>query len=169
MAAAILRRRFEHRDVTASVTSAGFREPDRPASDGVVRALATRGLDAADHRSRRIEADLVREADLVIAMERAHVREIVLLDPGAWSRTFTIKELARRGRAVGPRQKTESLRGWLARIGVGRRREDLLGSSPDDDVRDPMGGALEDYEATADQLDALLGELVELAWPSRVT
>ena len=165
MATAILRHRLEQRQIPAVVTSAGLREAGHPAVEGAVRALAGRGLDATSHRSRRVEADLVRDADLVLALERAHVREVVVLEPEAWPRTFTVKELVRRAAAAGPRSADESLSAWLTRLHAGRRRADLLGSSPDDDVGDPTGGSPEDYEATADELEGLLSRLVLLGWP----
>ena len=34
------------------------------------------------------------------------------------------------------------------------------------DIADPVGGSRADYEATADELDGLLGRLVALAWPT---
>ena len=165
MATAILRRRFDERGIPAQVTSAGLYEAGHPAVEGALRALSARGLDAGEHRSRRLEADVVREADLVLALEREHVREVVVLEPEAWSRTFTLKEFVRRAAAAGPRGPDESLSGWLARLHGGRRRADLLGSSPDDDVLDPTGGSPEDYEATMEELDALLSSLVALGWP----
>jgi len=168
MATAMLGRRLEQREIPAVVTSAGLREAGHPAVEGALRALAGRGLDAAAHRSRRLEPDLAREADLVLALERAHVREVVVLEPEAWARTFTVKELVRRAAAAGPRVAGESLSAWLARLHAGRRRADLLGASPDDDVPDPTGGSPEDYEATADELDALLSRLVLLGWPEPV-
>jgi protein-tyrosine phosphatase len=164
MAQAILQHRLGEYEITATVGSAGLREAGHPALESVVRTLADRGLEATAHRSRRLDVDLVREVDLVLALERAHVREVVVLEPQAWARTFTIKELVRRGAATGPRARDESFSGWLARIHAGRRRADLLGASPDDDVRDPTGGSPDDYEATADELDALLSRFVNLAW-----
>jgi len=168
MATEILRHRVGERSATVTIASAGLLEPDLPAVEGVRRALAGRGLDAGDHRSRRLDVDLVRGAGLVLGLERQHVREVVVLDPAAWSRAFTLKEIVRRGESAGPRVAGESWPAWLDRVHLGRRRSDLLGSSPEDDVADPMGGALEDYEATADELDDLLSRLVDLAWPPGV-
>ncbi len=46
---------------------------------------------------------------------------------------------------------------------------ELLGVGHDDalDVADPVGGSRADYEVTADLLDRLLGEVVDLAFPAR--
>jgi protein-tyrosine phosphatase len=168
IAEALLRHRFEERGVSVAVASAGLLEPDRPVLADALEVLAGRGLDARDHRSRRIEADLVRGAGLILGLERRHVREAVVLDPSAWPRAFTLKEIVRRGQAVGARRPDEPWPRWLARVHAGRRRADLLGSSREDDVADPTGGTLEDYEATATELDELLTRLVRLGWPPGV-
>lgn len=164
MAAEIFRHRLRERGASVTIASAGVLEPDRPAVDGAQRALAGRGLDASGHLSRRLDAELVGGAGLVLGLERQHVREVVVLQPAAWARAFTLKEIVRRGEAVGPREAAEPWPRWLDRVHFGRQRADLLGSSPDDDVADPTGGAFEDYEATADELDDLLSRLVNLGW-----
>lgn len=165
MAEAVLRHRLGQRDVRATVASAGLREAGRPALAHARQALEGRGLSAADHRSRQLEQRAVRGADLVLGLERAHVREVVVLEPDAWPRTFTIREFVRRAAAAGPRPADEALSAWVERVHAGRRRADLMGASPDDDVRDPTGGPSEDYEATVELLDTLLTQLVGLAWP----
>ena len=89
-----------------------------------------------EHTSR---LDDVRRADLVLGLERRHVQEIVLLDPRAFVKAFTLKELARRGNDVGARAPDESVADWLARVHQGSPTVDLLGMSSDDDVTDPTG------------------------------
>jgi protein-tyrosine-phosphatase len=100
-------------------------------------------------------------------MAREHVREVAVLDPSALAKSFTLKELVDRARAVGPRPADEPLADWITRAAAGRRREDLVGVGHDDalDVDDPVGRSRDDYDATAALLDDLLGGLVELAWP----
>jgi protein-tyrosine phosphatase len=126
--------------------------------------MEARGLDLGRHRSRAFTAAHLDGADLVIAMARRHVREAVLASPDAWPRTFTLKELVRRGEACGPRRPGQSLAAWLARVHQGRRTNDLLGDDPCDDVEDPIGRHDHVYEATAAELDDLIGRLVELAF-----
>jgi protein-tyrosine-phosphatase len=132
-----------------------------------VAALAHYGLDISGHRSRYLEADDVRSADLVVCMARSHVREAVVLVPDAWPRTFTLKELVRRASEVGLRRPGEGLATWLARVGEGRVQSELLGDADVDDVDDPLHGAAEDYLATAALLEELVDRLVTLAWPAR--
>ena len=101
-------------------------------------------------------------------MTREHVREAASLLPAALDRSFTLKELVRAADEAGPRRLDEGLPEWLVRVGAGRRRADLVGVGHDDafDVEDPAGRGVRDYQATAAELDELLGRLVGLAWPA---
>ena len=162
MAETLLRHRLAGIGVDATVASAGLLRPDQPASAHGVDILRERGLDMTAHRSRAMTRELLRSCDLVLAMAREHVREAVVLDPGLWPRTFTLKELVRRGEAIGPRRPGEALGDWLARAGQGRRIAELTGSSPADDVADPYGGPRSAYERMAAELDDLLDRLVNL-------
>jgi protein-tyrosine phosphatase len=169
MAEGLLRERLTERGVDAHVHSAGLRLHGEPASSHGVDVLADRGIDISAHRSRIMNAELIRDADLVIAMAREHLREAVLAAPDSWSRAFTLKELVRRGQAVGPRAPGETLDGWLARAHARREKADLLGSSGDDDVGDPIGSGRATYERTADEISDLVDRLVDLAWPAAAT
>ncbi|MCU1379474.1 MAG: protein tyrosine phosphatase [Acidimicrobiales bacterium] len=155
MAEVLLRRRLPALDIS----SAGSLEPGHPASGGSVRAMATRGLDLDDHRSQQLDPAAIDRADLVITMARSHLREVAVADPSALRRTFTLRELVRRGEAVG---RAESFAGWLALLGEGRRMADLLGDDPNDDIADPIGGPELGYERTAVQLEDLIERLGRL-------
>jgi protein-tyrosine phosphatase len=148
------------------VRSAGLLESGNPASAHGVKILAGRGLDLGSHRSTTVSPGILREADLIIGMARQHVREAVVLDRDVWPRTFTLKELVRRGGAIGPRKEGEPLDAWLARAHMGRTTASLTGASPDDDVSDPIGQPRAAYESMVGELDTLVGRLVELAWPA---
>jgi protein-tyrosine-phosphatase len=162
MASGLLRDRLKRLGVGADVRTAGLLDADRLVSDGAVRALKGRGIDISDHTSRQLDAGLLREATLVVGMERRHVEEAVLLSREAWPRAFTVKELVRRSEAVGPRT-SETLDDWVARIHLGRSAQDFL-AGPGDDIADPYGRTDDDYRLTADELDDLLGRFVDLAW-----
>jgi protein-tyrosine-phosphatase len=164
MAEALLRHRFEERDVDANVHSAGLLSAGRTVDPYGVDAVRELGLDTSGYRSRKVTADMVGEADLVLCMARDHVREAVLLRPDAWARTFTLKELVRRGEEIGPRPRGQPFDEWLAKAHAGRSRADLLGASDDDDVADPIGLGPRTFRRTAEQLDDLVERLVDLAW-----
>ena len=165
MAEGLLRDRFRLAGVDARVHSAGLVTEDRPASRHGVDAMARRGIDIEAHRSRFLTAQLVQPADLVLGMERQHVREVSVLETGAFHRTFTLPELVRLVLALGPRRPSEDLDAYLRRSGAGRRPSDLLGERPDDEVADPIGGPARHYERTAAQLEELTGTLVDHLFP----
>ena len=169
MAEVLLRQRLGDLGVNARVASAGLLQAGQPASAHGIDILRGRGLDMTAHRSRAITRDILSSADLVIAMAREHVREAVVMDPSLWPRTFTLKELVRRGEAAGPRAVDEPLSVWLARVGQGRRVADLTGSSPDDDVADPIGGPRSAYERLAAELDNLIDRLVAVVFAGAFT
>ena len=148
----------------AQVDSAGLLEPGLPPTPETVVAMRRYGLDVTWHRSRTVTAGQLRSADLVLAMTREHVRHVVVTEPSAWARTFTLKELLRRGGQTGPRRSGESLADWLAHVHEGRERSALLGDSPADDVADPVGGPPRAYALTVSELDRLLTELAGLGW-----
>jgi len=76
------------------VDSAGvFAQKDAPASEGSVKAMAARGLDISEHRSKPLSDRLVREADLILVMEEAHRRSIFYTWPQALSKTFLLSEM----------------------------------------------------------------------------
>lgn len=166
MAEGLLRQHLADHGVDAFVSSTGLLEEGRAASPAAVDVLHSRGIDIADHRSRILERGQIERADLVLAMERAHVREAALLSPPAFTKIFTLKELVRRAETIGPRLPDEDLAQWVRRAGLGRRPTDHLGTSADDDVADPIGQPTDVYDDTARELDDLLERLVRLAWPA---
>jgi protein-tyrosine phosphatase len=144
---------------SAGILSGGFESPAE-----VITAMAELNIDLSAHISRQISADMVARADMILGMARRHAREVVLLDASAWSRTFTLKEIVHRAERVGPRVPEEPLAHWLDRLHRGRQRTDLVGSSPDDDVPDPLGGSPDEFRATARQLAGLVERVAGLLW-----
>jgi len=165
MAEALLRTRIAERELPAVVVSAGLLEGGRERPAQVNAVLAKRGISLPDQLSRQLLRGDLQHADLVLVMERAHVRHSVLLVPEAWARTFTLKELVRRGEELGPRPPFQSPGAWLARAHEGRDRPDLLGDSPLDDVADPSWGPSSAYEAAATEIEDLVDRLLYLLWP----
>jgi protein-tyrosine phosphatase len=158
MAVALLERHLARAGLDVTVASAGLVGDGVPASPHAVEEMQRRGLDIGHHRSRRLAADAVRRADLVIGMARMHVREAVVLVPDAFPRSFTLRELVRRADQRAGRHAGD-VAGWLATVGQERSPRDLLGDSAQDDVVDPIGLPLRAYAACADELDDLLQRL----------
>jgi len=163
--AAFLARELGDRGIAARVTSAGRLSGGWPTTPENVEVMRTHGVDLAAHRSTEATPALVRDSDLVLGMAREHVRDALALDPDAWPRAFTLKELVRRGETIGARRVGETIPGWLARVAGDRDISTVLGSSPDDDVPDPMGQSIARYEATVDEIEQLVARLAELVWP----
>ncbi|MGH9041744.1 MAG: hypothetical protein ACRDZ3_16115 [Acidimicrobiia bacterium] len=158
--AVLLAARLEELGVSAHVHSAGFASPGRPVPDHGLAVMAARGFDTSSHRSRRLSAELARPADLIVAMAGEHVAEIHDLHPDLWARTFTLKELVRRGEQLGPRRAGEDLGGYVARLHAGRSFPGTNGWS--DDVDDPYGGPRSVYEHAAAEIDDLTNRLARL-------
>ena len=164
MAESLLRDRLTAAGVRAVVRSAGELPGGAPASGGSIRAMAARGLDLGPHRSQSLSPAMLSTPDLILAMARRHVRAAVAMAPEVFGRTFTLRELVRRGETVGRRHAGESLPAWLARCHEGRTAAALLGDDELDDVADPIGGPDAGYEATAADLSRLIDRLFDLAF-----
>ena len=131
--------------------------------------MADRGLDLSAHRSRQLDADMLRRADLVIGMAASTSARRPCCEPDAL-REDLHAEGARPAARPRPASAAPTSRfdAWLGRIADARAPGALLGVGHDDvDVADPVGRVAADYEVTADLLDDLLGEVVALAFPAR--
>ncbi len=66
------------RDESVIAVSAGlYADAGAMMSYGSMRALANAGVDAADFRSRQLDAQMCKDAELIIGMGASHCREIV--------------------------------------------------------------------------------------------
>lgn len=68
--------RRELRGVAVSVRSAGFIGPGRQPPPNALAAAAGRGIDMTEHRSRVLDPEMVRAADLVITMDARQAQDI---------------------------------------------------------------------------------------------
>ncbi|WP_199424931.1 arsenate reductase/protein-tyrosine-phosphatase family protein [Actinotalea solisilvae] len=126
---------------TVTVTSAGTRAMvGHPVSPPMVPLLTAAGVSSEGFVARQLTEQLVREADLVLPLTRAHRAAVVDLAPAAVRRTFTLLELARLAAAVDPADlpagpPAARLRALLP-LAAARRGHVPPG---DDDVVDPYG------------------------------
>jgi protein-tyrosine phosphatase len=123
--------------------------------DHTLAAARAAGLDLADHRPRALTAELLRRdgADLVITAEREHVRAVIGLDPDAFSRTFTLRELARR--AAASVVSHHHFEDWLQAMAVDRPASATIATDRFDDLADPFGRSRAEHDemvATAARL-----------------
>ena len=166
LAEGFLRDRVEARRLPVTVSSTGITFAGRPATREAIAVAADRGVNINAHLSRVLDATQLGDADLIIGMERQHVREAVVLDGDALGRCFTLPELVRRANEAGVRKTGETLREWLGRLGAGRVPSDLLGFDETDEVADPFQRGIAQYELCAREIAELVDELVALAWPT---
>jgi protein-tyrosine-phosphatase len=166
MAEGILADLLARRGVEAVVDSAGLLPGGAPAAPHTVELLGERGIDLSEHRSRSIHDPAVRlgATDLLVTMERKHVREAVVAEPALRHRSFTLVDLVRRSQLTSPRRRGESVGAWAERVGEGRSAVHYLGTG-DDEIADPIGRSRAHYNDTAKQLDFFLDLLVEHAFP----
>lgn len=156
----LLARHLSGCGIDAAVRSAGVRGGRLPVHADTALAARELDLDLRDHRSRLLTPELITDegTDLVIGMTREHLREIVAMDPDAWPRTFTLKELARRSSEV---PSVASMGEWIAAAAAGRRASDLMTPSPDDDLDDPYGAPIRrqvEMMREVNALTALVGD-----------
>lgn len=166
MAEVLLRARLATVAPEVVVGSAGLLFNGRPAESHAVRTLAKRGLDLSSHAAQTISADLLRDASVIIGMERMHVLKVADLDPDLFARSFTLPELVASTDVMGPRPGHVALRSWVERAGSLRTRDNYTAPEPSTEVADPMGGTSRAFRACADEIDQLLEAFVDLAWPA---
>ncbi len=153
-----------------SITSAGTIAMVGSGMPAEALALSARfgATDAAEHLARQLDAQHIRDADLVLGLSREHRRAVVEVVPAATRRTFTLREFAHLAAAVtdddlaaaDPFHQRESVDqpvGANLRAAV-RAAASLRGvvepfpSPGDADVIDPYRRSAAVYEASAAQL-----------------
>ena len=113
-------------------------------------ALAGIGVRADGHRSHQLRDGDVSITDLVVAMAGEHVTYVRRQHPDAAQRTATLKRLVRDLDAG-----AAPLAQRLAALDLGE-----VELEPWEDVLDPAGGDLPEFEACVAEIDALLTELL---------
>ncbi|MGH9114212.1 MAG: hypothetical protein ACRDWW_00115 [Acidimicrobiales bacterium] len=166
MAEALLRAHLAERRADLRSSSAGFAAGGLPPPPEVVQVMQDAGLDVAAHRSRRVRPATLEAFDLVVTMTRQHLAELTVMAPRAWTRCYTFADLLRRAEATGGREGGESLAAWSRRVHAGRTRSGILALPSSDDVADPIGKKLRDYQKTRDLLTGMTLRLADLLAPA---
>ena len=151
----------QHTDVSGAGVIA---RDGHPATEEAVQAAWEREVDISSHRARRLHANLIEHADLVLAMAEEHAHEIERLVPSAYPKTFMLKELVQLLKDLPPVEERdalddEALRSRIAEAHALRARNAI--ATVDLDISDPLGMSLETYRATAWEIDTLTAEVVE--------
>jgi protein-tyrosine-phosphatase len=127
-----------------------------PATREAIQAVGALDIDLRAHRARSLDADEVREADLVIAMTAVHQREVAALVPEAAGKTLLLKQLRETSVPSSPPETRGAER--LAALIAGKRPAYLRAH----DVDDPMGMPLGSYERTVTELREGIERLTDL-------
>lgn len=89
MAEYLLRQQLAGRDI--QVASAGLGAlVGRPIEGYAMALLQEHGMDASSHRARQLDAVMLREAELVLGMERRHLAAAARLAPEASGKMFLL-------------------------------------------------------------------------------
>ena len=151
MAGAILATHVADAEVEQlAITTAGTHVVEgMPMSWRTRDALAGIDVQAPGHRSTQLRDEHVDAADLVVCLAREHVDYVRRTHPGAAARTGTLRRVAR-DLAPGP----EPLRDRVVLLGLAD-----VGLEEWEDVIDPAGGDLPEFEACAREIRDLIAQL----------
>ena len=146
----MLDRALLKRGVDAIVESGGFYEGGAPACATMSAFAAEVGLDLSFHESRRVDADMLGDAKLVLTMERRHARDLMVSFDVRFERIFTVGGFIDRAGSMPP--MAEGLDEWLERLAPSRTHAEFLGVQCDDDVSDPHGDSKRVHRRAFDHL-----------------
>jgi len=146
MAEGILKKMLEDKGVgNLEVSSAGTHGlSNAPASLFAMEVAGDRNIDLSGHRSRRLTPEMIKEADLILAMSQEHLDFISRIDRRVEDRTFLLKAF--------PQVNSASNKG---------RNDGVLS------IEDPIGRSLDDYERSFVEIEKeirrILPELLKSA------
>ena len=148
------------------VSSAGTRGLEGlPVQEHALAELTGRAVSADAFRARRLLAEHVAEADLVLGATRAHRAAAVTLVPRAAARTFTLREhdllLSRVDPDDLPADQVERAHVLVQRA-AGQRGLVRADRPEDDDVPDPYGGPASAYPPCALLIERSLQRWLDL-------
>lgn len=112
------------------------------------------------HQAQQLTVGMLKESDLILAMDRGHRREIVEMLPRASRHTFTLREFARLADQVSNEDMAmrlghsslELLRGAVESVAQLRGTLPLLDDPSQEDVVDPYGKDQATYKLSVGQL-----------------
>ena len=149
---------------TVTVTSAGTHAlVGHPISEPMAALLAGYGIDERPFEARRLSKQMLKEADLILALTRAHRSFVVDVWPPAVRRTFTLREFARLLHQVDAAVLPTSppavrLRAVVPLVAAERGRQ--RASPDDDDVVDPFRLSKDVYAESFGQIAAAVDVII---------
>jgi protein-tyrosine phosphatase len=146
------------------VTSVGTKRLGAaPALPEAIRLASEFGVDLTAHRARSLRGFDLSEADLVIGFELEHIAAAVVEANARYERTFTILELISLLKDVPVPDREDPVGRARAAIESAhqRRSPERPPLSPDEQIRDPLGGQPSAYRETADHLRTATRQLID--------
>lgn len=102
----LFRQKLSHRE-SVRVSSAGLGAlVGRPMDSQAMRILHERGIDATRHRARQLNRTMLRDADLVLAMERRHLKAAARLAPETRDKLFLLDQWHEAGDVPDPYRRS---------------------------------------------------------------
>lgn len=142
-----------------TVASAGVHAPPGyPMDPPTAQALRELGGSGEGHLSRRLAAEQVRDADLVLTAAVGHRDDVLALVPAALHRTFAIREFLRLAASIVDRPADPVA--TVAAVAGRRGRVAAPAGRYADDIGDPYGYPLEVARLRAREMSAAVDELV---------
>ncbi|MFV2103258.1 low molecular weight phosphatase family protein [Micromonospora sp. LOL_024] len=147
-----------------SVSSAGTDALEGLAMHPYAAAIAAEtGEDPAAFRTRRLAAEHLTGAVLVLTATRRQRSMCTALAPAALHHTFTLRQFGRLAATVEPTTDAadDPLAAAVAAAGIARGRLQPV-PADDDDLRDPVGGTPADFRRCAEEIGRSLRPLATL-------
>lgn len=104
----LFRRALGGRDIRVSSAGLGALV-GRPMDRNAIALLQEDGIDATEHRARQLEPSMLREADLVLAMERRQLGSVARLAPEASGKVFLFDKWHAGGDVPDPYRRPRSV------------------------------------------------------------
>ena len=151
-----------------AVSSAGTNAmADDTVPPEIARIADRHGFTLEGFRAERLDPRHIRDADLVLTMERAQRSMVVQMAPGALRRTFTLREFARILPLVPPEDSSSPIERWQSVAALAQRyRRRAPGDGGDDDVVDPIGRSEAVHQTMLDEMLPAITTLIE--WERRL-
>ncbi len=145
-----------------SISSAGTRGlTGRGVEPKIAEIAARHGLSMSGFDAKELTPELIKQAHLILTMEREHRSRIVQLVPAALRRTFTLRELARILPHVPAETAAQPAQRWHSLVALAQRYRRQPEEPSFDDVVDPYGCSDRVYEEMAAQLIPAVKVLID--------
>jgi len=130
------------------------------------QALAELGVDEGQFVAQQLKGGAVALADLVLCARREHRSAVLIENPRALRRTFTLREFGRATAGLGPDeldgQDARTAMGSLVGLAASRRSWTANIQPVDDDIPDPFGMRIQAFRDCAETIRACLSGPISL-------